>query len=226
MGKKVIITGATGMVGNLVLQECLLSDEIQSILSISRKPCGVSHEKLTEIIHDDFTRYKGLEKHFNDIDIAYFCIGVYTGEVPKDEFRKITVDYTVEFAKRLKIESPNATFCFLSGQGADQTEESTLLFARSKGAAENFLIQHVFKELYIFRPGYIYPVTKRKEPNFSYRISRKIYPILRLLMPNGVITSERLARVIFNTGLKGANKVILENRDIRDLIQIIEDSKD
>lgn len=213
--KNVIITGATGLVGGLVLQECLDSTEIQSVTSITRRVSGNIHPKLTEIIHSDFTDYSAIYEHLKGKDIAFYCISIYTGKVPNSEFKKITVDYTAAFSKALKKESPNATFCFLSGQGADQTEKSPLIFAKSKGAAEKDLISRQFKELYIFRPGYIYPITRSFEPNFSYRLSQKLFPFLRLLMPNAVITSIRLAKAIFKIGLYGANQTILENIDIR-----------
>jgi uncharacterized protein YbjT (DUF2867 family) len=217
MGKKVIITGTTGMVGGLVLRECLNSPEIESVVSFSRRSTGLNEEKLTEILLSDFIDYQNLEKHFTNVDIAFFCIGVYTGSVKRNEFRTITVDYTIAFGKMLKIYSSQATFCFLSGAGADQSEKSRMMFAQDKGAAENFLISQQFGALYIFRPGYIYPVTPRIEPNFSYRLSRKLYPVLKALMPKNVITSKHLAHAIFKTGLSGNNKTILENKNILDV---------
>jgi uncharacterized protein YbjT (DUF2867 family) len=215
MGKKVLITGATGMVGGLVLLECLANSEIESVTSIVRRASGINHEKLIEVIHNDFTDYSAIKVHFMGVDIVYFCIGVYTGAVARDEFRKITVDYIVEFAKMLKGKSPEATFCFLSGAGADPKEKSRMMFAKAKGVAENFLIKQNFGALYIFRPAYIYPVTPRVEPNFSYRLSRKLYPVLKALMPDSVIASEQLANAIFKSGINGAFKTILEKAEIK-----------
>lgn len=113
--KEIIITGASGMVGGIVLRECLDSPEIGKVVSLVRRASGISHAKLAEIMVDDFCDYSTHEEHFKGIDIAYFCIGVYTGAVPRDEFRKITVDYTKAFADTLKKNSPQASFCFLSG---------------------------------------------------------------------------------------------------------------
>ncbi len=203
------------MVGGLVLLECLANSEIESVTSIVRRASGINHEKLIEVIHNDFTDYSAIKVHFMGVDIVYFCIGVYTGAVARDEFRKITVDYIVEFAKMLKGKSPEATFCFLSGAGADPKEKSRMMFAKAKGVAENFLIKQNFGALYIFRPAYIYPVTPRVEPNFSYRLSRKLYPVLKALMPDSVIASEQLANAIFKSGINGAFKTILENADIK-----------
>lgn len=217
MSKKVIITGATGMVGGIVLQHCLGSSEISEVISLSRKPSGHKNKKLTELIHSNFINYSGLKEHFKEVDIAYFCLGVYTGDVSRDEFRVITVDYTKAFADALKAQSPEATFCFLSGAGADQTETSRMMFAQDKGKAENYLIAQNFGRLHIFRPAYIYPVTPRAEPNFTYRLSRKLYPLLKTLMPNNVVTSEDLSKVIYKLGLKNYEQTILENKDIRSI---------
>lgn len=212
--KKVIITGSTGMVGGLVLKECLQNQEISQIVSITRRTSGIKDEKLNEVIINDFTNYSGLEELFQNIDVAYFCIGVYTGTVSREEFSAITIDYTKSFANSLKKQSPNATFCFLSGAGADRKEKSKMMFAKDKGIAENYLLAQEFPKTHIFRPGYIYPVVPRKEPNFSYVISRKLYPVLKALMPKNVITSEQLAKAIFNTGLFGGEKDTYENKEI------------
>lgn len=214
--KKAIIAGATGMIGGLVLEHCLQSPEIERVTIIVRRPTGIADDKLTEIIHSDYNNYAAIEDHFKDKDVAYYCIGVYTGAVPRDEFREITVDYTMAFAETLKKHSPVAAFCFLSGMGADRTETSRTMFAKDKGIAENFLLNQNFGKLYIFRPAYIYPVTPRKEPNLSYRVMRAVYPIFKVIYPNGAITSVELARAIFLCGLKGWDKDTLENRDIKE----------
>jgi uncharacterized protein YbjT (DUF2867 family) len=218
--KNAIITGATGMVGGIVLQNCLRSDEIQKVTSLVRKPSGVTHTKLHEIICNDFLSYEGLEAYFDHQDIAYFCIGAYTGAVPDDLFRQITVDYTLAFARALHKASPQAAFCFLSGQGADQTEQSRVAFARYKGAAEKALLEIGFPRVHIFRPGYIYPVTPRKEPNLMYTITRFLYPLVRRFYPNIGISSEDLARAMVLAGLYGTGNFdnpVLENKDIRSL---------
>ena len=203
------------MIGNIVLEACLESNEIGKVISISRRSCGVTHPKLVEVLHKDFNDYTNLTAHFQNIDVAYFCIGVYTGQVPDDKFREITVDFTKSFADALKTGSPTAKFCFLSGQGADQTEQSRTSFAKYKGIAENYLLQKDFGSLYIFRPAYIYPVEKREEPNLMYRISRRLYPLLKKVFPSTVITSVTLGQAIFKAGISGAEKVVLENEDIK-----------
>jgi len=203
------------MIGGLVLEECLKNQEIGSITLLVRRSLGIASERVREIIVEDFTDYSKIEEELKNQDIAYYCLGVYTGTVPREEFRTITVDYTTVFADKLKKYNPDSTFCFLSGQGADQSEKSRMMFAKDKGIAENYLIKLNFNKLYIFRPAYIYPVTPRKEPNFTYKLSRKLYPLLKAIYPEGVIKSTDLAKAIFKTGIKGHSKMVLENKDIR-----------
>jgi len=157
---------------------------------IGRKKLDISHPKLRQVLHRDFADCSALAQSLSGQDTALFCLGVYTGAVPDAEFRKITVDYTIEFARVLRTSSPDAAFSFLSGSGADQTEQSRVAFARYKGEAEKALLAAGFPRLYIFRAAYIYPVEPRKEPNFSYRLLRAIYPLFRVLFPNQVIPAD------------------------------------
>ena len=218
--KNVIITGATGMVGSLVLRECLDNNEVQTVTIIVRRSTGITHKKLLEVVHEDFTDYSDISGSFKNKDIAYYCIGIYTGQVSRDEFQKITVDFTKAFANMLKQQSPGATFCFLSGMGADRTERSRMMFAKDKGIAENFLLGKKFSQAYIFRPAYIYPVTPRKEPNFGYKLYRALYPVMKVLFPNGVIESTALAKAMFMAGIEGAEKTTLENKDIKRILPV------
>jgi uncharacterized protein YbjT (DUF2867 family) len=215
--KNVIITGGTGMIGGIILNTCLSSDDIGKVTMINRTSAGIAHEKLSEIIHSDFTDLSSIESHFQNQDIAYYCLGVYTGAVDRETFRTITVDYTKSFARTLKDQSPNVSFCFLSGMGADQTEKSRMMFAKDKGSAENHLISLHFKQLNIFRPGYIYPVTPRIEPNLSYKIMRFLYPIYKRAYPNGVIASTELANAIFISGVRESKMTIFENKNIKEI---------
>ena len=163
-----------------------------------------------------------LAEALSDKDAAVFCLGAYTGAVTDAELRRITVDYTIEFARVLRGSSPEASFSFLSGGGADPTGRSRIPFARYKGEAENALLAAGFRHVYIFRPAYIYPVEPRKEPNFSYRLFRAIYPVFRLLFPNQVIRADDLARAmvdvaVWRTGERGG--LVFENRDIRAMVE-------
>ncbi len=218
--KRVIMTGATGMVGGGALQLCLKSPEVAQITVIGRTPTGIEDAKLHEVIIDNFSHYSAVADDLENQDVALYCLGAYTGTVPDDLFREITVDYTVAFADALHKASPQAVFCFLSGQGADQTQQSRMSFARHKGAAEAALLELGFPRTHIFRPGYIYPVTKREEPNLMYTMTRLLYPLLRRVYPNIGVSSEDLAAAIVQTGLNGMGEnpnPVLENRDIRNL---------
>ena len=216
--KNILITGSNGMIGNLILQKCLASEDVKQVTILVRKPSGFQHPKLKEVLHGNFLDYSGVEDFLKNQDVCFYCIGVYTGQVPPAEFRKITVDFTKSFGETLKQNSPRATFCFLSGQGVDPQEKSRIMFARDKGAAENSLLNLKFEAIHFFRPGYIYPTVKRKEPNLMYKILRVLYkPILSKIYPNFGITSEQLAQAMVEVGLKGNKNVIFENKDIRTL---------
>ena len=221
-GPSIILTGATGMIGGLALRYALADPEVGSVTALGRRPTGVQHSKLEEVQHTDFTNFDTAADAMVGHDVALFCLGAYTGAVPDQEFRRITVDYTLAFAHALYAGSPKAAFCLLSGQGADQTEKSRISFARYKGAAEKGLLEVGFPRVHIFRPGYIYPVTPRGEPNVSYRIMRTLYPAVRRIYPNIGILSEELARAMVTAGLKGTpghDSPILENRDLRRLVR-------
>jgi nucleoside-diphosphate-sugar epimerase len=214
--KNAIITGSNGMIGNLILQNCLSNPEIKTVTSIVRRKSGIKHPKLVEIIHDNFLDFSSINNQLTNQDICFYCIGVYTGQVPRAEFAKITIDYTKAFATALRINSLETTFCFLSGQGADTSETSKIMFAKDKGIAENILFKLKFYRTYCFRPGYIYPVTKRKEPNFTYALTRLLYkPLLSKVYPNIGVSSEKLANVMVLVGLNGYDEPILENNAIR-----------
>jgi len=212
--KNIIIAGASGMVGGVVLEECLQSSEIGEVLSLVRKPSGLNHQKLKEIVVSDFSDYSELSNHFKDKAAAFFCIGVYTGQVPDDLFKVITVDFAVAFAEALYKESPEANLSFLSGQGADRNEKSRMSFALYKGMAENQIAAMGLTGFYVFRPGYIYPVTPRDEPNLMYKVSRTLYPVLKMFGKNASIKSTELGEAMFHVAMKGGEQEIFENRDI------------
>ena len=216
--KRLVLIGASGMVGGQALRYALDDPDVESVMAIGRRKLGVSHPKLTEILHADFADCSALAQPLEGEDAAVFCLGTYTGNVADAELRKITVDYTVEFARVLRASSPNATFSFLSGSGADPTGRSPMAFARCKGAAEKALLEMGFPRVYIFRPAYIYPVEPRHEPNLSYRLLRWAYPVFRVFFPNLVIRSDDLARAMVTVAVRriaGEPSVVFENRDIR-----------
>jgi len=220
--KRLVIVGATGMVGGYALRYALDHPAVGRVMAIGRRKIGIAHPKLDEVLHRDFTDCSPLAERLSGQDAAIFCLGTYTGSVADAELRKVTVDYTVEFARVLHGSSPEAAFSFLSGNGADQTGQSRMAFARYKGEAERALLGQGFPHVYLFRPAYIYPVEPRKEPNLSYRLLRAIYPVFRVLFPNQVIRADDLARAMVNivvgkTGEPGG--LVLENRDIRAMVE-------
>ena len=219
--KRLVIVGATGMVGGYALRHALEQPAVVRITAIGRRPLRISHPKLKEVLHSDFADCSALAEALSGQDAVVFCLGTYTGSVSDAALRTTTVDYTVEFARVVRGNSSQVAFSFLSGSGADPTGRSRLAFARYKGEAESALQGARFPRLYIFRPAYIYPVEPRKEPNVSYRLLRAIYPAFRLLLPNQVIRADDLARAmvdvaIRDTGEQGSS--VLENRDIRAMV--------
>ena len=217
--KRLVIVGASGMVGGYALRYALENATVGSVTIIGRKTLSISHPKLTDVVHRNFADCSSLAETLSGQDAAVFCLGAYTGAVSDAELRTITVDYTVEFARVLHGSSPGAAFSFLRGNGADSTGRSRMPFARYKGEAENALLAAGFLHGYIFRPAYIYPVEPRKEPNFSYRLLRATYPAFRILFPNQVIRADDLAQAMVDAAVRGTGNrgPIFENRDIRAL---------
>jgi len=208
------------MIGGGVLRRALATPAVGTVTTVGRRRTGMEHSKLREVEHANFADCKPIMEELANQDVALFCLGAYTGTVPDAELRRITVDYVVGFAETLVGISPNAAFCLLSGQGADQTEKSRIAFAKYKGAAEKSLLSMGFPRVHLFRPGYIYPVTPRPEHNLPYRVMRMLYPAVRLVWPNVGIPSDDLANVMLEVGLQGTpghTDPVLENRDLRAL---------
>jgi uncharacterized protein YbjT (DUF2867 family) len=220
--KRVVIVGASGMVGGYALRYALDNSAVKSVTSIGRKKLGISHPKLKEVLHQDFADCSALANELSGQDAVVYCLGTYTGSVSDAELRVITADYTIGFARVLRNRSPDAAFSFLSGNGADQTGRSRLAFARYKGQAEKALLAAGFPRVYLFRPAYIYPVQPRKEPTFSYRLLRAVYPVFRLLFPNQVVRADDLAWVMVDVVLLETQEhqgLVFENRDIRAMVR-------
>jgi len=220
--KRIVIVGATGMVGGCALRYALDNPAVKSVTSIGRKKLGISHPKLKEVLHQNFADCSALTDALSGQDAAVYCLGTYTGSVSDAELRAITADYTIEFARVLRNGSPNSAFSFLSGSGADQTGRSRLAFARYKGEAEKALLASGFPRVYLFRPAYIYPVQPRKEPTFGYRLLHAVYPVFRLLFPNQVIRADDLGWAMVDVVLPQTQErqsLVFENRDIRAMVK-------
>jgi len=220
--KRLVIVGASGMVGGYALRAALEEPAVGRVTAIVRRTLGVEHAKLREVLHRDFADCSALAGVLSGQDAVVFCLGTYTGVVPDAELRTVTVDYTVELARVLRAYSPAATFAFLSGSGADPTGGSRLAYARFKGEAEKALLAAGFPRVCIFRPAYIYPVEPRKEPSFSYRLLRVVYPVFRALFPNQVVRADDLAGVMVDAAVhENAERPgpVFENRDIRSMAE-------
>jgi len=214
---RAIITGATGMVGEGVLHECLLHSDVESVLVINRKPCGVKHEKLKEIIHKDFFDLSAIEDQPKGYNACYFCAGVSSVGKKEDEYTRITYDLTMNFANKLVKLNSDMTFCYVSGVGTDSTEKGRSMWARVKGKTENDLLKLPFKAAYMFRSGYIQPTKGLKNAYKAYKIFAPFYPLIKLLFSKYVVTLKQLGLSMINSTLYGSDKKILECRDIVNL---------
>ncbi len=213
---KAIITGVTGMVGEGVLHECLNHPDVESVLVINRKPCGVKHEKVKEIIHTNFFDLSSIENQLTGYNACYFCAGVSSMGKKEDEYKRITYDLTLNFAKVLLKLNPDMTFCYVSGSGTDSTEKGKLMWARVKGKTENDLLELGFKDAYMFRPGYIQPIKGLKNTYKIYKVLSPFFPIFEKLFPKYVIALGELGNSMINATLNGYQKKVLENVDIRE----------
>ena len=212
---KAIITGATGMVGEGVLHECLLHPQVESVLAINRKPCGVSHPKLKEIIHKDFFDLSPIENQLAGYNACFFCLGVSSIGMKEPEYYKFTYTLTLHVAETLSKLNPAMTFCYISGKSTDSTEKGRMMWARVKGKTENDLFKLPFKEVYAFRPGYMHPTKGLKNTPKSYKYITWMYPFFRTFLPNYVSTLKELGLAMINAALFGYEKKILEVKDIR-----------
>jgi nucleoside-diphosphate-sugar epimerase len=210
---KAIITGATGMVGEGVLHECLKHHDVESILVINRRACGVQHEKLKEIIHKDFLNITLIKDQLTGYNTCYFCSGVSSIGKKEDEYKRVTYDLTLHMAKTLHEINPDMTFMYVSGEGTTGNENANTMWVRIKSKTENDLLK-LFKNAYMFRPGYIQPTKGLKNTYKIYKILAPLYPVWKALLPKYVCTLEDLGQSMINCTLIGYNQRILSNIDI------------
>lgn len=211
---RAIITGVTGMVGEGVLHECLNHPEVEQVLVINRKPCGVAHPKLKEIIHIDFFDITPILPELSGFNACYFCLGVSSVGLSEAEYRRLTYDLTLHVATQLAQIDPSMTFCYVSGAGTDSTEKGKFMWARVKGKTENDLMKLPFKKVYAFRPGYMHPTPGLKNTLKMYALLAWAYPLLRKLFPAHVSTLKELGIAMIHSAQKDYKKSILEVRDI------------
>ena len=218
---KAIITGVTGMVGEGVLNECLQHPDVESVLVINRKPWGLKHKKLLEIILEDFFDLSPIENHLAGYNACYFCAGVSSIGKKEEEYKRITYGLTINFAKTLLKLNPEMTFCYVSGVGTDSTEKGGSMWARVKGKTENDLLKLGFKDAYMFRPGYIQPTKGLKNAYKIYKFFTLFYPVLKKFFPKYVVSLEELGLAMINVTLFGSKKKVLECKDIVKLSNVI-----
>ena len=217
---KVIITGATGMVGEGVLHECLRHPMIDEALIINRKPFGMAHPKLKEIIHADFFDVTPIAGQLKGYDACFFCLGVSSVGMKEPEYYKLTYTLTLNFARTLAQINPGMTFEYISGANTDSTEKGRSMWARVKGKTENDLAKLPFKKVYNLRPGYMHPTPGLKNTNPYYKYITWLYPLLKLIFPNGVSTLKDLGLAMINAALYGYEKQILEVKDIKAIAKL------
>ncbi len=221
MGKlNVIITGATGMVGEGVLHECMQHSQVDNILIITRKPTGYKHAKIKEIIHEDFFNMGKLKAQLKGYNACLFCLGVTSLGKNEAEYYRLTYTLTMHLANMLASINHNLTFCYISGAGTDSSEKGRSMWARIKGKTENDLLKLPFKAVYNFRPAFIKPFLPLRPGQTFYKTYKYVawlYPVLSVIAPNMVITLKDLAAAMINACTTGYQKHILDVRDIKKL---------
>jgi uncharacterized protein YbjT (DUF2867 family) len=215
---KVILFGATGMVGQGVLRECLLDQGVERVLAVGRSATGKSDPKLRDLVLPDLTDYSAVAGQVAGYDACFFCLGVSSAGMSEADYRRVTVDIAVAAARTLVDKSPQMTFVFVSGAGSDSTGKSRTMWARVKGEAENAILALPFKGKFVFRPAFIRPMHGIKSRTASYRVLYAIFAplvsVLSALFPRHVTTSERVGLAMLAVARHGHVKAILENVDI------------
>lgn len=212
-----IITGATGMVGEGVLHECLNHPDVETVLLINRRTANVRHPKIKEIIHKNFFDLSSIENRLTGYNACYFCLGISSVGKSKYEYTKITYDLTKTFADTFLELNPEMTFCYVSGAGTDSSEKGRIMWARVKGKTENYILNLGFKGAYMFRPNMIKPGKGFKNTIAPYKIMAPLLLIFNLLFPQFVCSLEQIGKAMINSVLKGYNKNVLDVADIKKL---------
>jgi uncharacterized protein YbjT (DUF2867 family) len=213
MKTNAIVTGATGMVGEGVLLECLSHPDVEQILVVNRKPGGVSHPKLREIIHADFFDLASIQSQLIGYNACFFCLGVSSVGMKPEEYKHLTYDLTLKAGQLLATLNPEMTFCYVTGAGTDSSEQGRVAWARVKGATENSLMR-LFKQSYMFRPAFMKPSPGQKNVKSYYKFFAWLYPIGRVVFPAGFCTLQEVGRAMINAVRNGYPKQVLEVKDI------------
>ena len=218
---KVLLFGATGMVGQGVLRECLLDASVEQVLTIGRGASGVTDPKLRELVHEDLANYASIEADLKGYDACFFCLGVSAAGMKEADYERISYGFTLAAAETLSRLNPSMTFIYVSGEGTDSTERGGTMWARVKGKTENALLKLPFKAAYMFRPGFIQSVNGERSKTALYRtiytMTRPLLPLLQWAIPAHIATTEDVGRAMIAAAKHGAARNILENKDIRAL---------
>lgn len=216
--KNVIITGATGMVGKGVLLECLDHDSVKNVLVIGRNSLEMKHPKLKELIHKDFTDFSNVSDQFVGYDACFFCLGISSQGLKKEDYLRITYHFTLSLAKTLCAINPEMTFNYVSGEGTDSEEKSRMNWARVKGKTENDLLSLGFKQAFMFRPGAIIPLrgikSRTKSYQFMYDYFTWLVKAIKAIAPNSVVDTTQIGLAMINSVLRGYSENILKPKDI------------
>jgi uncharacterized protein YbjT (DUF2867 family) len=217
----VLIFGATGMLGQAVLRECLLDPAVTLVKTIGRNPTADQHPKLQQLRHPDLWHYDSIEAELAPFDACFFCLGVSAAGMTEAEYSHTTFDMTLAAATTLARLNPQMTFVYVSGAGCDSTEKGSVMWARVKGKTENALLALPFKAAYMFRPGAIQPLHGVKSKTKAYRLlysaTKPLWPLLRRWFPNQVLTSEQIGLAMLKVAKQGAPKRLLESADLNAL---------
>ena len=218
---KVLLFGASGMVGQGVLRECLLDSNVEKVVTVVRNSIGQTHEKMTELVQPDLATIGSLEPQLTGFDACLFCAGVSALGMSEEEYTRVTYDLTLGVARTLLRTSPDLTFVYVSGAGTDSSEKGRMMWARVKGRTENALLSLPFRAAYMFRPGVIMPLhgirSSTRWYNAAYAAIKPIYPLLRRVAPTFITTTEQLGRAMLAVARKGYATHVLEMADINRL---------
>ncbi|GLX69953.1 NAD-dependent epimerase/dehydratase family protein [Paenibacillus glycanilyticus] len=211
---KAIVTGATGMVGEGVLMECLRHPDVEQVLVVSRRPCGVTHPKLKEIIHSNFHDLTPIEEELRGYNACYFCLGVSSVGMSEADYTRVTYDLTMHVAGLLAGLNPDMVFCYVTGSGTDSTEKGSRMWARVKGKTENDLMKLPFRRAFMFRPCYMHPTKgQTRVPKWASAVTW-LYPLLRPVFPNHLITLRQVGLAMIQTSYTAYERHILDPKDI------------
>lgn len=220
---KVIVTGATGMVGKGVLLECLDHESVEKVLVIGRNPVDVTHPKLEQLIQNDFSDFSTAKEQLAGFDACFLCMGISSVGMKENDYKKITYDYTLALARELFALNPEMTITYVSGEGTDSSEKGRVMWARVKGKTENDLIKLGFKQAFMFRPGFIIPLrgikSRTKAYQFMYDYFMWLVRLFKTVAPNAVVNTTQVGKAMINCAMHGYNSIIIKPKDIIQLAE-------